>query len=60
MKKYFFLAVFGLGVVTMSSCNKQECCTWNGAKVCEDDLPPNYTSWDDYKDAAEAGGANCD
>lgn len=60
MKKYFVLAALFVGTITVSSCNTQECCTWNGAEVCEDDLPAGFTDWDAYKAAVEAGGGNCD
>lgn len=59
MKKYFFLAVFGLGVVAMSSCKKQECCTLLTAKFCEDDTPDGQ-NWEDYKETLDQSGYNCD
>lgn len=59
MKKYFFLAVFALGAMTMTSCKKQECCKLLTTKVCEDDTPDGH-NWDDYKHSLDSQGYNCD
>lgn len=58
MKKYFFLAVFAVGVMTITSCKNQECCKFLTVKYCEDDTPSGQ-SWDDYKADLEAAGYNC-
>ena len=58
MKKYFFLSVFALGAMTMTSC-KKDCCKILTVEVCEEDTPDGV-NWDDYKATLEAGGYNCD
>ncbi len=57
MKKYFFLFVFALGAMTMTSCQK-DCCKLLTVEVCEDDTPDG-DNWDDYKAILESGGYNC-
>lgn len=60
MKKFFFLAVFALGAMTMTSC-KKNCCSLATVKVCEDDFnSATYSSWDDAKKYYEGAGWNCD
>lgn len=59
MKKYFFLAAFAVGAMTMTSCNKEDCCKLLTVKVCEGDEPSGVT-WDDYKASLDTQGYNCD
>jgi hypothetical protein len=59
MKKYLFLAAVAFGAATMSSCNREECCTLLTVKECEGEEPSGLT-WDEYKAQLDAVGYNCD
>ncbi|MCF8465083.1 MAG: hypothetical protein K9G41_09585 [Flavobacteriales bacterium] len=58
MKKYFLLAVFACGVMTMTSC-KKDCCKLLTVSVCEGD-EPSGTTWEDYRETLDNSGYNCD
>ncbi|MFT4525079.1 MAG: hypothetical protein ACI85F_001231 [Bacteroidia bacterium] len=61
MKKYFAIAVFAIGTMSLTSCSS-DCCTVSEVKVCESD----YTdvagiSWADYKAlVVSTGSGTCD
>lgn len=57
MKKYFALAVFAIGTMSLTSCSS-DCCTVSTVEICEDDYTSvGGVSWADYKAAVEASGA---
>jgi hypothetical protein len=61
MKKYFALAVFAIGTMSLTSCSS-DCCTVSTIEICEDDYVSTGTiTWTDYKAAVVASGTGtCD
>lgn len=59
MKKYFFLSVFAIGTMTLTSCENEECCKFLTVKECEGEEPSGLT-WEEYKAQLDAAGYNCD